>query len=480
MNTRDDYMLRYSDAKIAIFLAVASLFFWQWQPSSLALETSSASGNSIPGMVSKQERSWRIIRKKEEVASKYEGKKAADYLIPLNRLKVSIREDQAKYVWRGKGTKWSFFGEERIRRIHRSEGHIALATATSGIAASILPGGRTAHSRFNIPLHLAVGSVCRGRKQSSLATLIKDCKLITWDEAPMAKRNAISALNDLLQDLMDLTELFGANVVVLESSHSNGLIDIPAKTMLLDTHPKDDPLKALIDYVYPNSHLESLTTTPTAVNREEIEYVSFDETLDPYEQTQYEDFLSLTPNGLPPHRLVLKRNAPNILLRNLNPTEGLCNGTRFICEEIEYVSFDETLDPNEQTQYEDFLSLAPNGLPPHRLVLKRNAPNILLRNLNPTEGLCNGTRFICKDMKRNVIHADIAFGDFVGRQVFIHRIPLQPPSDEQYTVPFKRVQFPIRLCFAMTINKLKLKVNKALDQNESETLRSDGSWMIAK
>nr|GFC85979.1 hypothetical protein [Tanacetum cinerariifolium] len=29
----------------AIFLAVASLFFWQWQPSSLAVGTSSASGN---------------------------------------------------------------------------------------------------------------------------------------------------------------------------------------------------------------------------------------------------------------------------------------------------------------------------------------------------------------------------------------------------------------------------------------------------
>nr|GEV52828.1 ATP-dependent DNA helicase pfh1-like [Tanacetum cinerariifolium] len=97
----------------------------------------------------------------------------------------------------------------------RSEGHIALATATSGIAASILPGGRTAHSRFKIPLDLAVGSVCRVRKQSSLATLIKDCKLIIWDEAPMAKRNAILALNDLLQDLMDLTELFGGKVVVL-------------------------------------------------------------------------------------------------------------------------------------------------------------------------------------------------------------------------------------------------------------------------
>ncbi|XP_071713014.1 uncharacterized protein [Rutidosis leptorrhynchoides] len=97
----------------------------------------------------------------------------------------------------------------------RSGGHIALATATSGIAASILPGGRTAHSRFKIPLDLREGTVCRVSKQSSLANLVKECKLIIWDEAPMVKRFAIEALNDLLQDLMDNQALFGGKVVVL-------------------------------------------------------------------------------------------------------------------------------------------------------------------------------------------------------------------------------------------------------------------------
>ena len=47
----------------------------------------------------------------------------------------------------------------------RSEGLIAIATATSGIAASILPGGRTAHSRFKIPIKLASNSMCNFTKQ---------------------------------------------------------------------------------------------------------------------------------------------------------------------------------------------------------------------------------------------------------------------------------------------------------------------------
>ena len=39
---------------------------------------------------------------------------------------------------------------------------------------------------------------------------------------------------------------------------------------------------------------------------------------------------TLLPPGLPPHTLVLKRGIPIMLLRNLNPYRGLCNGTRLI------------------------------------------------------------------------------------------------------------------------------------------------------
>ncbi|GJY10001.1 replication protein A 70 kDa DNA-binding subunit B-like protein [Tanacetum coccineum] len=193
-----------------------------------------------------------------------------------------------------------------------------------------------------------------------------------------------------------------------ETSHKNDLLNIPP-SMLIKTHADKDPLDALVDCL--PKHSTALINHPCSLNRAIL-------------------------------------TTKNSFVDEIN--EILI--ARFPGEETEYASFDETLDPNDQTQYEDFLhSLTPNGMPPHRLVLKPNSPIILLRNLNPTEGLCNGTRLICKDLKRNVIHAEIAFGDFAGKQVFIHRIPLQPPSDEDYTVPFKRVQFPIRLCFAMTI-----------------------------
>ncbi|XP_022014958.1 uncharacterized protein LOC110914479 [Helianthus annuus] len=59
-----------------------------------------------------------------------------------------------------------------------SRGLIALATASSGAAANNMQGGRTAHSRFKIPLNLENNSMCNIKKQSGAAKLIRSAKII--------------------------------------------------------------------------------------------------------------------------------------------------------------------------------------------------------------------------------------------------------------------------------------------------------------
>ncbi|KAH0650144.1 hypothetical protein KY284_030056 [Solanum tuberosum] len=96
----------------------------------------------------------------------------------------------------------------------RSKGFIALATATSGVAASVLPGGRTAHSRFKLPIDTRENCACNISKQSSLASLIRDAKLIVWDEVSMAKKKLIETFDSFLKDIMNTDTLFGGKVVV--------------------------------------------------------------------------------------------------------------------------------------------------------------------------------------------------------------------------------------------------------------------------
>ncbi|CEP13504.1 hypothetical protein [Parasitella parasitica] len=99
-------------------------------------------------------------------------------------------------------------------------------------------------------------------------------------------------------------------------------------------------------------------------------------------------------------------------------------------------------------------SVESGSLPPHELVLLRiGAPIILLRNLNPAAGLCNGTRLIVRSLRNNILEATIVTGPNAGDIVYIPRIKIIAMADGKNPYDFSRVQFPVRLAFAMTINK---------------------------
>ena len=105
---------------------------------------------------------------------------------------------------------------------------------------------------------------------------------------------------------------------------------------------------------------------------------------------------------------------------------------------------------------------------------------MLLRNLNPSKGLCNGTRMIVTVIRRRVLQCRIIFGDqiFAGSTVFIPRIILQP-SAESLAIPLKRRQFPVRLAFAMTINKSQGQSVKHVGVNLQIPVFSHGQLYVA-
>eukprot|EP00267_Zea_mays_P022270 XP_008647048.1 ATP-dependent DNA helicase PIF1 [Zea mays] len=99
---------------------------------------------------------------------------------------------------------------------------------------------------------------------------------------------------------------------------------------------------------------------------------------------------------------------------------------RFQGEHMVYHSFDSAMDDPHNYYPPEFLNtLTPNGLAPHVLKLKIGCPVILLRNIDPANGLCNGTRLVVRGFQRNSIDTEIGqtipnVGVYLPEPVFSH------------------------------------------------------------
>ncbi|EOA14856.1 hypothetical protein CARUB_v10028177mg [Capsella rubella] len=112
------------------------------------------------------------------------------------------------------------------------------------------------------------------------------------------------------------------------------------------------------------------------------------------------------------------------------------------CDERRYLSSNsiETSDTSvfdDMVYSQEYLTITNvSGLPKHELTLKKGAPIMFLRNIDPKGGLCNGTRLIVTQMANHIIEARIVTG-----------------NDAKFPFRMRRRQFPVALAYAITINK---------------------------
>ncbi|GBB91117.1 hypothetical protein RclHR1_18230007 [Rhizophagus clarus] len=366
----------------------------------------------------------------------------------------------------------------------RSSGEIAVAVASFGIAALLIMGGRTAHSRFKIPLKLNESSTCSILRSSKEARLITLAKLFIWDEAPMIHKFAFEALDQTFRDITQVDKPFGGKVFVFGGDFRQ----------VLPVIPRASHAEVVSASLSRSSLWEHMKVMKLSIN---MRLHQANDAHENQRQKSFADFLLQIGDGkypvIPNTEDMINLPSPMVIPRGglsdlidfvyLNLTENSSNvdymvGRAILTpknDDVEHISTlimnrfagefhtypsansvdltdDSNMDQPQLYSPEFLRSLKIPGLPPGELKLKVGAPIILLRNLNPSEGLCNGTRLICRGLYSKVIDAEVITGPHIGSRTFIPRI-LLTPSDANMPFILKRHQFPVRAAFSMTINK---------------------------
>ncbi|CAH1413425.1 unnamed protein product [Lactuca virosa] len=176
---------------------------------------------NVSAHIDLQSRGHREVQEEYSINVEYEDLHARDSLNPDQKFaydEIMSHVDQnitgVFFIDGPGGTGKTFLYKALLANI-RARGLIALATATSGVAANNMPGGRTAHSRFGISLNLDNKSMCKITKQSGKAQILRKAKVIIWDEAAMAKRQAVEAVDRTMQDITYEKLPFGGKIMVM-------------------------------------------------------------------------------------------------------------------------------------------------------------------------------------------------------------------------------------------------------------------------
>ena len=342
----------------------------------------------------------------------------------------------------------------------RSEEGIVICVASTGLAAQNLEGGRTAHSRFKIPIDILEDSTCSIKAQSSLAKLIKLSKLIIWDEIFSCHRYNVEALERTLRDIMECDQLFGGKVICFGGDPRQTLpvVRRGGRAQIVRSCIQMSPLYS--------SMKEHKLTQNMRTDPEEVEFSEYILKIGNGEEELHTDIGENTIQ-IPETYLVdtleelINTTFPELDLGCDNITEGciytpLNKDVRIIndiCiakypgDSRTYLSADSILedDHKEAVPIEYLNVMNPSGISDHQLSLKIGAPVMLLRNLQagPQISLRNGTRMIVIQMMERALEVEVAVGLNKGLRLFLPRVPQYDKSGD-YPFTLVRRQFPIR------------------------------------
>ncbi|XP_024016211.1 ATP-dependent DNA helicase PIF1-like [Eutrema salsugineum] len=367
----------------------------------------------------------------------------------------------------------------KLLELEMSRCDVVLKVASSRIAALLLEGGRTAHSRFAIPIVVNKFTFCSIKKESNLADLIRIAKLIIWDEALMMSKDCFETLDRTMHDILEVDKPFGDKVIVLGGDFRQIFPVIPnaGKTKILMATLNSSPLWYKCRVLRLTQNMRLIAGDNSRAMLERAAFTKW--ILDIGDGTINDDGSGEAVIDIPddllikdckdPIKMIVKEIYGSSFSKETDPKffqdRAILSPRNDDVETINdymlsklsgvertYLSCD-SIDTAEEVHLEEFLnSIKMSAFPNHVMKLREGTPVMLLRNIDSKNGLCNGTILIITKMANYVLQAQIIPDSKVGEKVLIPRIFLSP-SEMKLPFRMRRKQFPITLAFAMIINK---------------------------
>lgn len=373
------------------------------------------------------------------------------------------------------GTEKTFLYRTLCARL-RSQGLIVICVASIGVAAQLLSGGQTSHSRFKIPVPTMDDSMCHIPPNSYTAELLRKADMLIWDEVSMQHRYCFEAVDRTLRYIRQVDALFGGLPAVLDGDWAQTL-PVVRNGSRADIYGACPQASSIWRSLRKLTLTENMRVGRDPANRAFADWlprISYDQDMRttvkiPAEIPVYatlQGFCELVypTAGLARRSLDMFKDRAILSARNESLAELNDTVLSMMPDDpndpiVEYLAahrlHEDEISSEEARAVctDEFMcSIEASGLPPAVLCLRRGIPVMLLRNPNVRHGLCNGTRMIILDHSRHLLRVRVLGGPFEGNVELIPRIDLiSSPEDSAYKIV--RKQFPVRVCFAMSIDK---------------------------